>query len=167
MDRVNFKKNLFPFLKKNKYVVMILIVGVVLMMIPTGGSDPQPTQVTSAPVPAADLEEELSRILGKIQGCGKVEVLLTQAGGERTVFQTDETSNYTGGNGSTNTKTVIIGDNNRGQQGLIQQRLAPTWLGAVIVCQGGDDPKVRLSIVEAVSKATGLSSDKITVLKMK
>jgi len=40
-------------------------------------------------------------------------------------------------------------------------------MGAVIVCQGADDPQVRLSIVDAVSKVTGLGSDKISVLKMK
>ena len=45
--------------------------------------------------------------------------------------------------------------------------LSPTYLGAVIVCQGGDSPTVKLAIVEAVSNATGLSADKITVLKMK
>jgi hypothetical protein len=40
-------------------------------------------------------------------------------------------------------------------------------MGAVIVCQGADKPVVRLAIVEAVADATGLSTDTITVLKMK
>lgn len=38
--------------------------------------------------------------------------------------------------------------------------------GAAIVCEGADDAKVRLAIVEAVKAYTGLGSDKITVLKM-
>ena len=40
-------------------------------------------------------------------------------------------------------------------------------VGAIIVCQGGDSPTVRLNIVEAVSNVTGIGSDRITVLKMK
>ena len=43
----------------------------------------------------------------------------------------------------------------------------PTYLGAVIVCQGADSASVRLAIVSAVCSVTGLSTDKITVLKMK
>jgi len=41
------------------------------------------------------------------------------------------------------------------------------YRGAVVVCQGGDNASVRLAVVEAVSNATGLTSDRITVLKMK
>ena len=41
------------------------------------------------------------------------------------------------------------------------------YTGAVIFCQGADSAGVRLQIVEAVSVYTGLSSNKIMVLKMK
>ena len=41
------------------------------------------------------------------------------------------------------------------------------FLGAVVVCQGADDPQVRLQVIDAVSKATGLRSNCIAVLKMK
>jgi len=49
----------------------------------------------------------------------------------------------------------------------VQQVNPPTYLGAVIVCQGADSASVRLAIVSAVGSVTGLSTDKITVLKMK
>ena len=55
----------------------------------------------------------------------------------------------------------------RAQSGLISQVLAPVYQGAVVVCQGGDQPGIRLQVVEAVCDATGLSADKVTVLKMK
>ena len=63
--------------------------------------------------------------------------------------------------------TVLVTDESRTEQGLIRQVLPPQYRGAVIVCQGGDRASVRLNIVEAVSAVTGLTSDKITVLKMK
>ena len=37
--------------------------------------------------------------------------------------------------------------------------------GAVIVCQGAEDPEVRLSIIKAVEAFTGFTSDRIQVLK--
>ena len=39
--------------------------------------------------------------------------------------------------------------------------------GAVVVCSGADDARVRLTVTNAVAGYTGLGSDKITVMKMK
>jgi stage III sporulation protein AG len=40
-------------------------------------------------------------------------------------------------------------------------------MGAVVIAQGADDPSIKLAIVDAVTKATGLGANKISVLKMK
>ena len=53
------------------------------------------------------------------------------------------------------------------ESGLIRQINPPAYLGAIVVCQGADNNTVRLAIVEAVSRATGLGADKISVLKMR
>jgi stage III sporulation protein AG len=62
---------------------------------------------------------------------------------------------------------VIITDGNRNQKPVISQVIPAKYLGAVIICQGADQPTVRLAIVEAVSKLTGLGTDRVCVLKMK
>ena len=41
------------------------------------------------------------------------------------------------------------------------------YRGALIVCAGADSPQVRLDLVNAVAGLTGLSTDRITVVKMK
>lgn len=43
------------------------------------------------------------------------------------------------------------------------QTLAPEFQGALIVCQGGGDPAVRLNVLQAVSALTGLGADKISI----
>ena len=43
---------------------------------------------------------------------------------------------------------------------------ALTENGAVIVCEGAEDPLVRLSLLQAVRSYTGFASDRITILKM-
>jgi stage III sporulation protein AG len=57
---------------------------------------------------------------------------------------------------------------NRGsgcQDVVITGQTYPAYQGAVIVCQGADNSAVRLAVSEAVSALTGLSSDKISILK--
>ena len=98
-----------------------------------------------------------------MDGAGKVKVLLTQSEGERTIYQTDLQE----GENNIEESTVIISGAGKEQIGLVKQTLAPKYLGAIILCQGADKASVRLAIVEAVSSATGFSTDKITVIKMK
>ena len=57
-------------------------------------------------------------------------------------------------------------DNQRAESGLVCQRFPPIYKGAIIVAEGGDLASVKLAIVDAVSDATGLGADKISVLKM-
>jgi stage III sporulation protein AG len=49
----------------------------------------------------------------------------------------------------------------------VRQVIPPKYQGAIIVCQGAEKATVRLQVVEAVVNVTGLTADKITVLKMK
>lgn len=153
--------------KKYRWPLLVVLLGIVLMALPIGTAketaQPQP-QTTQ---PTADPQQELVQILSQIRGVGKVQVLLTVKSGETVKYQTDDDI-VTSDTGSTVRKeTVIITDSDRNQQALIVQVLPPEYLGAIIVCQGADDAAVRLAVVEAVSKATGLGADRISVLKMK
>lgn len=163
MDWVSFRKKAWRYIKQYWYVLLVLIIGIGLMLLPTedanintAASKPQSEPVT--------LQEELEQILSQIRGAGKVKVLLTESSGTQTVYQTDQDQR---GQDSVSNKTVIVTDSNRNQNGLIHRIDPPVYLGAVIVCQGGDSAAVKLAIVEAVASVTGLSTDRITVLKMK
>ena len=165
MDWVNIRGHTEELLKKYRYGILILLVGVVLMCLPGKNTD---EPVTHQPMTAVlseqqNLERSLAAILSQIHGAGKVEVLLTEAKGTETMYQSTTTSS----NDSLRHDAVIITGTDRSQSGLIQQIVPPTYLGAVIVCQGANSAAVRLSIVQAVSSVTGLGSDRITVLKMK
>lgn len=147
---------------KYKYVLILVLSGLALMLLPKSEA-PEPAAVSAQIIQEESLDNLLESILSKIQGVGKVQVLLTEAQGMRTVYVTDEST----ASDSSKSSTVILTDQNRAQEGLVSQIIPPVYLGAVIVCQGGDIPSVKLSVVEAVSDATGLSADRITVLKMK
>ena len=160
MDMESAKQQFIAAVRKYQYVLLAVLIGVFLMLLPSRAEHKKTeSQVPEVTVP--DLERELAEILSRIAGVGKTEVLLTELSGSSTIYQMD-----TGMNQS-NSDTVVIMDQNREEKGLVKQIIPPIYKGAVIVCQGGDNAKIRLEVVEAVKSVTGLSSDCITVLKMK
>ena len=166
MDWVSIKSKGLESLKKYRYILVVILAGVFLMALPEKKTE-QPQTSQPAAVSEPGLQESLSKLLSKSEGAGKVEVLLTQAEGSKTLYQTDEDRSA----GETTTdrrqKTVLVTNSAREETGLVRQVNPPTYQGAVVLCQGGDNARIKLAIVEAVANATGLSTDKITVLKMK
>ncbi|MBP3484467.1 MAG: hypothetical protein J6K00_05175 [Oscillospiraceae bacterium] len=98
-------------LDKYKYPLLALLLGLVIMLIPSGKVSADKTDNT-----AADDEIRLETVLQKCEGVGEAKVLLSEN-------------------------------------------------GAVIVCEGAENPEVRLSIIKAVEAFTGFTSDRIQVLK--
>ena len=96
-----------------------------------------------------------------------MKVLLTISKGEKKEYQTDEDQSYNETGNDIRKETVIIRDGEDNETALLIQIIAPEYLGAIVVCEGADDANVKLAVLEAVSKATGLRSDSISVLKMK
>lgn len=159
----------FPeIIRKYRYAIGILLLGFVLMMLPgkseSTGSAPAETMVVSEQL---TVEQRLAKILSSVQGVGEVEVMLSVATGERTVYQTDTDTAVNSESSSIRSDTVIVSDSDRNEAGLVTQVDPPVYLGAIVVCQGGGDPSVRLAVVDAVSKYTGLGANQISVLEMK
>lgn len=167
MDRIGIRGKVLEFIGKYRYVLLVLLVGVVLMCLPDGDSAEQQESAAAVSAEGEDMETRLEEILSQIDGAGRVRVLLTEQSGESILYQTDEDITTGPDSASDRQDTVIITDDSRSEQGLVRQINPPVYQGAVVVCQGGDRASVRLAIVEAVSNATGLGADKITVLKMK
>lgn len=157
------KQRINALLTKYKYPVLILLVGLALMLLPSGKeTELQATPAETAPI-QDDLESKLEAILSQIDGAGQVRVLLTEDAGREHLYQTDSEVRTD----SRSDDTVLVEDASNSETGLIRQTLEPKYRGAVILCQGADSPGVKLAIVEAVRCVTGLGADEISVLKMK
>ena len=169
MEIKNTFKRIPGLFQKYKYVALVLLIGIACMMIPSMSK----TKTNNASLSIVEsheednLEQQLTVILQQTAGVGDARVLLTRGEGEETIYQTDTEKSSNETNNSVRANTVTITDSDRAQTGLIRQVNPATYLGAIVVCQGADDPQVRLSIVDAVSKATGLKANCISVLKMK
>lgn len=168
MDITVVGTKIMELIKKYKYVILVLVIGIALMLLPTKQEENEAQTIVEQGTAAfQDPSEGLKQILSQIEGAGKVQVLLTKRTGERTVYQTNQNTDTTEEHRSVRVDTVIVTNSDRTEQGLIQQVQAPEYRGAIVVCQGADNDTVRLAIVEAVSDVTGLGADRISVLKMK
>ena len=159
MDWESGKKRLTDCIIKYRYFILILLAGVMILLVPVRPEEVEPVFIEEKV--QQDLQVQLEEILGEISGVGKVRVLLTEASGKDTIYQMDENRNQS------DMDTVIVTNTQREERGLVKQILSPEYRGAIIVCRGGDRADVRLAVVEAVKSVTGLSSNHITVLKMK
>ena len=167
MDIEKWMQKIPAWIKKYKYSLVAVLVGVAILLLPGRKAAVEEITVLTEETPQKDMAQELSALLSKIEGVGKVEVMLTIRSGETTYYQRDEDISSNGDSSSVRQETIVLTDSERNEHPLITQVRPPQYLGAVIVCQGADQPSVKWAIVEAVSKATGLGADQITVLKMK
>lgn len=163
------KNKVKQLISKYKYAALILLIGVALMLMPSlsAGGSKQTDTTEQIKEQTADLAEDLEKILSEIDGAGRVEVMLTVSQGEQTFYQTDSDHSNADSSVKTNSNTVIITDDSRNEHGLVTRVDPVKYMGAVVLCQGADSPSIRLSIIDAVSKVTGLGADQICVLKMK
>ena len=169
MELKKLKSKLYNLYSKYKYVALVLIIGIILMNIPIRNSNTpvQEEKITVLPDENVLIQADLSNILSQISGVGKVQVMLTQRAGSETIYQTNDDITSNAESQSSHFDTVTVADSSKGQTGLVKQVNPPKYLGVIVVCEGADDPIVKLAIVDAVSKATGLNSSCISVLKMK
>ncbi len=147
----------------------MLLAGVFLMLLPSR-QERTPAAEPSAGAPASEISEmqdALAKLLSKIDGAGRVEVLLSLEYGAESYYQSDEKISASGDTESREQTIVLYQPDSTQRLPAVRKTRYPVYRGAVVVCEGAGSPSVELAIVQAVSRLTGLGSDKISVIKMK
>lgn len=155
-----------------KYVLLVAALGAVFLLLPrqeSGADKSESQQLADGVDDVRRLEEEMEKILSKMSGVGRVDVMLTVESGDELVLATDSTLRYSGSpqnpddyDRSSETVTVSGGS---GTEVVVTQERSAKFRGALIVCDGGDNDAVRLRIMEAVCALTGLGSDRVAVVR--
>ena len=151
--------------KKYKFVVLVVLVGVGLMLLPVSSQTKKAAQSDSQiPQESFDLEkveQRMEEILGRIDGVGKLRLMLTLQSGTRLTLAEDTQRDQD----RTQRETVTLNRGSGSQDIVVTSRFYPVYQGAVVVCQGADSSAVRLAVTETVQVLTGLPSDRIQVAK--
>ena len=106
-----------------------------------------------------DIEKRLTSIVSAIDGAGRTQVMVTLASGDENVYAVKEKSS----DGSREREYIVI-DSDDNESGLL---LKPEIRGVAIVCEGADSAKVRQEIVSSVSAVLGISTNRISIAKIK
>ena len=152
--------------EKYRLVWLVILAGLILLTLPMGEEEETVQETTTATTQfdLAALENRLEEPLSKSAGAGEVTVVLTIQNGPRQVLAQDVDRRT--GEGE-NTETVILSRGSSAQETVAVQELYPSYQGALLSCEGGDDPDVRLTLTEATAALTGLGADKISISKGK
>lgn len=150
-------------LKKNQYVLIVLIVGLIILLLPTGSKSntekkTQTTEVQSSlNFSVEEMEDKIANALSEIEGAGEVTVVLTL----KTSMEQEVAVDKDDSGGETN---VTVSDGSGNESPLTIKYKYPEYQGALVVAKGADNAGVKLQITKAVSSLTGLSTDKISVI---
>ena len=162
------RKNVIDTLKKYKFVALILLVGLVLMLLPSGEKDKNTEDKSSGETfSLAETERRLEALLKNVQGVGQVNVMLTLKSGSTLELAEDSSTSMRESETKRERDVVTVSRGSGTEEVVVTYERYPIYQGAVVVCEGGGNSAVRLSVIEAVSVLTGLGSDKITVVQWK
>ena len=163
----------FKKLLKNKYILILITVGVVLMLFSSGGdktAQPQNiSSLTETGFSVEKLEDRMATALSKIEGAGRVKVVLTvRSSTEQVIAEDQENVERIKGDETESESTVqtVIIDAGNGESPVTLKYIYPEFQGALVIAQGADSTAVRLALTEAVASLTGIGTDRITVTKM-
>lgn len=159
------------YFKEYKLVLLVIAAGIFILLWPSGEKSEKTDGQAAAGLTGGEedfsveaLEEKLNETLSKVEGAGHVTVVLTVKQGMERVLAADEKITDSDSQRSKESETVIISTGGGDEAVLITQHY-PVFQGALVVCEGGDDPQVRLLLTQAVAALTGLGSDRITICK--
>lgn len=180
-------------MKKDQWLIVILA-GILLFIIvlPTNDTkknkDREETQTgtkaTTKETTEAEadqyetyLEKRLQEILGKMEGVGKIQVMVTLEDNGEQILEKDEKESRTetgegsGENARTATEVVleyatIFVEEDGNKTPYIVQVKNPKVKGVVVVCEGGGNSQVAQNISKAIGALFSIETHKIMVMKM-
>ena len=172
--------------------VIILVVTIIIINTIWGGNESKKEEKTTqdnsvqlvnsdveSVETSEDTEKSIKQILSKINGVGKVEVLITYSESSQVVAMYNEKYNESqtkeedksGGTRTiqenTTDKEIVYKEENGKKVPVTEKVVMPKMEGALIVAEGANNAEVKTNIIQAVEALTGLATHKIQVLEMK
>lgn len=118
----------------------------------------------------SDIENRLGDIISQINGAGRVKVMVTLKSGEEKKYAYNETFQAKNDENSSDSKTeneYVVIDGEKGDECVLLKTEFPEIQGVIVVCDGGDNSVIKNEITNAVSALLNISTNNISVIKMK
>lgn len=172
MDINKLTENLKKLTAGKHFPMLIILTGItVMLLIMFSGSDENDN--TAAKSEDGDVffvsdnftaysEKKITELLSSIEGVGKNKVMVTLSGTEEYVFAEEVLEND-----SRRENSYVIYDRGNGKEALVRKVNNPCVNGIVVVCEGGDDPKICEQVYRVISTAFNIPTNRIYVAEMK
>lgn len=163
MNKSGGLKGFFKKIKPEYVLAVAAAVGVIALFcsnLPISGSSETSSSATEY---VEMLESKLSEELSKIEGAGKVSVIISVKQGMISELATEKTVTTSVGGEKTEVYSPLLVNG----KPLILGEAYPEILGVVITAKGGDKIKVKMAILNATQIFLGVDSKKIEILAMK
>lgn len=185
-----FKDKAWKKWDKSQWMILVLT-GVLLMIlaIPTGDRKKEEKPVDSTTEQGGgstvtkedytrELEDRLAAVLSRVEGAGKVEVMITLEDLGESVVEKDAVQENTdmteqddtgGIRSQTSTKqeeTSVYTEEESGKVPFVGKERTPKIAGILVVAQGGASTEVKQNISEAVMALFQIDVNRIKVVKM-
>lgn len=150
--------------KKALLIVILAIVGMLLILFSDGSKrETEFLKGETESEVSKDYEEKLQRLISKIDGVGKVSVMITYESGEESVFASDKEESFRNGEEKIKNDYIIV-DGDNGETGLKIKSVYPKIKGVAVVCSGASDIAVKERIISVVSALFDISIKNISVV---
>lgn len=150
--------------KKALFIVALAIAGMLLILFSDDSKDIKELSVSeTASEFRENYEEELEKLISKIEGAGRVSVMITYESGEESVFASDKEESFRNGEQKIKNDYIIV-DGEKGETGLKIKSIYPEIKGVAVVCSGASDPVIKERIVSVVSALFDISTKNISIV---
>lgn len=168
--------------KRIKLIASLLLIGILLIFAGGTKSDTLKTEkddIDTSGKFVSESEARLEEILSSVDGVGRTKVLITLESGRQSVYavnekQSDEAvSTYANGEISRSEKTgdieqsYLLIDTGSGKAPLEITSSEPTIRGVLVVCEGAASSVTKKNVLDAVTTALGIGSDRVCILEYK
>lgn len=171
------REKVFDFMKQHRPMILVLLIGLLLMMFPNSCQKAERIKESQSELDFSleSFQKEIESILESGEGIGRVRVMLTQkttashiyAEETRLTGREQQNGENEDHNYDQDRKPSIISDGSGKEIPITIKQVFPEFLGAVVVCDGAESAHVKSFITETVSALTGISYDRIAIIKMK
>ncbi len=170
MDKKDSKlKNIFDKIKSIKHIeIIIAVIAVLIMLIiyfssfAASSSKKKDTAVsTQSSDYCARMKQDITKAVADMCGSSPTVVINWDGGVESIIAYITSTS----ANGSTSSPQIITSQGTSSP--IILKEIYPKALGVIVICQGGDNVKIKLDIISAISVLLDISPEKINVFPAK
>ena len=149
------EKGIFSKFKKGGRLWLIVMGGFLgVAMLLYGGTEDNKKEVKDESdrltAYARGVEEKITELCSKVEGVKNVSVAVSFESGFEYVYATDGDKTLTVGSGASESAVRVT-------------EKPPTISGVGVVCSGGGSPSVQKRLIELISAAYGISSNKIYI----